>query len=339
MSEKPGVFIRIGKTLITWTAVIASVATVIGLLIQLRPSSPQLEGLVTRKEQLTAQPQDKQLKVTYEFGDRQVQDLWRVRLQLKQVGGQTIVGRGLRQNIIGDYIPIIVSSGFEIVDIITDKNDVDADVRKFTNNEIRIFFSQWRKDEVVSLILLLERKGDGVLSSGSFSSARSIVDGTITYSIVEDTVAHVKRPLMDYLPFALTLPLRIILSFVGFVFAVGGVGAAISCFGDLRENKIKYSWQKRYKLAALEYLKSSVGEMDFKILESEGFSVSSYTEQQLLRSSSGSFWGGFSGPAPSSIRWLGGDIKSPGAEFVGALFGMLFLSIMGISILSLSWSV
>ena len=101
MSDKPSIFVRVGKTLFAWSAVIASIATVISLWIQLRPSSPQIEGLVTRKEQLTAQPQDKQLKVTYEFGNRQVQDLWKIRLQLKQIGGQTIVGKGPKQNLTG----------------------------------------------------------------------------------------------------------------------------------------------------------------------------------------------------------------------------------------------
>jgi hypothetical protein len=340
MTDKPvSRLYRFGRAILTWSAVIASIATIISLWLQLRASSPVIDATILSREQLTSPPQEKSIKVIYSFNERPVTNLWKVNLQFRHAGGQTIVGSGPKQTLIGGYIPINVKDDFEIVDFSISKNSLEAKVDKISANELAITFDQWRKDEVLGISLFLENKKGNNLLPTSFSSGRSIVDGTVNYIFLEGNgTTQIRKPLLDYLPLAVSLSTRILLSLLAIIFLVGGAGIFISTIRDIRREKKAYEWNKTYRDAALNFLSTFSQPDALQILKAESFIVSRFTRQKLLGRNDSNLWDGFSGPAPDSLRWLDEDIKKPGADLLSTTIGSIVFVMLSILLILTIWS-
>ena len=134
----PGLLQTIGLIV----ALVASVATLASVWLQVRKASPHVDVILQSAQNLTNLPQIPQLKAEFKFDQRSVSDLWQVRVSLLNSGRKTLIGEGPQKNIVKDAIIIAVNSGFDLLQLQTDSADFPNEVEKADGSHFSVSFLQ-----------------------------------------------------------------------------------------------------------------------------------------------------------------------------------------------------
>lgn len=225
-------------------ALVASLATVIGLLLQIRSEKRFIELQIVSADQLTRLPSVNGLNGQFTYNNIPVTDLWRLRIQFINSGDATLIGEGAASSLMTRTIPISFPSSVTILNASSETGSF-YNLTQSGPNTIEIGFSQWRPGEAFETIIYLSSKS--VLTSPPMPTVatRPIIGGDIR--MVDLTAKNVRQPqaAIDYLPPPLALVGKILGGMIGLTFGLVAFIwlVIVSPIGYVRAQvwKIKYS--------------------------------------------------------------------------------------------------
>ncbi|MFC1467314.1 hypothetical protein ACFLQY_01290 [Verrucomicrobiota bacterium] len=242
-------------------ALIASLATVFSVWRQVKSSAPHITATVTESESLTKTPNVPKLKSSFSYDDRTVSDFWRLRLSFINDGEATIIGDGVRKNIVKDSLIFSVDGDFEILGIEVANSNFSNKVNLLSPKQFEITFLQWRKAEDLGLRIYLEKNGKSDKKPKFYLSERPIIDGDITIIDNSEILDRVKKPAIDYCHPLIATSSRAISATLGSVFLLIYV---IAVFIFLHELKSFSVWRKHHLSKLLDEIKGSDFDDDAK---------------------------------------------------------------------------
>lgn len=215
--------------------VLASLASVVSVWYQIRRAAPEITVALTDIQNLTKPPKVSELTARYEFGGKQVTDLWQVKVTLINTGKRTIIGEGPQKNIIRDSVNISLKPGFTILNLETDEMSFPNDLRAVDGTGFCMKFLQWRPKEDVKITLYLERIKTDVTAPELTAPERYLLDGDILF--LDSLPKPEKRPLISTFPAVLITPARV------FSFVCLGLVLLLLIFIVI---SVTYDWVKYY---------------------------------------------------------------------------------------------
>ncbi|HEY8993462.1 MAG TPA: hypothetical protein VIM71_02155, partial [Lacunisphaera sp.] len=235
-------------------------------------------------------------------------------------------------------LPIRVSDPCEILGINVEQNDLSAIVAKTSSSEISLKFDQWRKDERITIVLYLEANSTNQPSPNIFSSGRTLIDGEVAFQLPEKNNGASKRILVDYLPPAIALTARIFLALLSAALLLAGAYGFSKAIKDRRKEHREWAWYSEYGTVARKHLATKIPQEIYALLEAESFIVTNSTFVRLVGKSFPELWNDFKGDPPLSLMMLR-ERKAPStSEFVGAIIGVLTVTVIALLSLAVTWA-
>lgn len=160
------------------------------------------------RTQLTQLPNVEGLSSHFLYNDSiPVQNLWKIKYLLKNIGDVNIVGVGNNSNLIGVNLPFRIADAIRILDVNITNNNIDASLM---NDGLR--FKQWRPAEYVEITAFVECENNKQPSL--LMNSRDIVDAEIKYTEFLTGKVDGDTKLIDYLPKGLANTLKWIATIV-----------------------------------------------------------------------------------------------------------------------------
>ena len=165
-----------------------------------KKDNPKLE-ITTYAEPLITQHRNiDDLKVTYVYKDSlEVNNLWQIKCNIRNVGKSTIVGQGENSTLIDDVISYSFSDSVRVLYCDITNNTIGA---KKENNSIT--FKQWRSNEFIEISALIEST-----ECPQFKiNHRDIIDADVNYK--QTVTLNDTEKLIKYIPEEVAYVLRYI---------------------------------------------------------------------------------------------------------------------------------
>ncbi|MCT7634840.1 hypothetical protein ACOTVO_07935 [Aliarcobacter butzleri] len=187
------------KKLIPIVTIIAGIATIIGLYLQINQSSSIiLEVKTISRDNLTKIPNVDGLQATYSYKNEEIKSLWKIHYIITNIGNEIIIGEGNKKNIIKDSINLKLIKDFKILEIESKNKDFECSISNDINN-IYISFLQWKPKENLELILYLEQLNSSLIPEIT-TSDREIINSEIKYSTFGIENLDSEKTIYDRLP-------------------------------------------------------------------------------------------------------------------------------------------
>ncbi len=250
-------------------AIIASIGTLIGVYFQIQTKNIKLELRLLSVDYLTTNNNIDNLTSNYKYTGIPVKNLWLVKYKIINTGDITIIGKGVKKNIIGDNIKIRYKTNVQILDNIKIiQKELPIDIIKKDSVSFAIYFDQWRVNEFVvfSVYLKSDKKINDFLP---YVVNRPIIDGDILIYNYTNKAKKENIPIIDYFPSPIPLIIRILTIIV--ILAILILLAIISI--KILIEWLKYnSWKRKYYNKFKEFIKSELLKEKFMIKSKGKFS-------------------------------------------------------------------
>lgn len=194
--------------------------TLIGLYYAYRQVNPEKPQLLLEVKSVTT-PLNKRgidgLSGELTFKGKPVSNLSVLTLAITNSGGVALIGRGPRQNIVGEALRLPLSPDVKLIDVELRHNQADAKVLPLPTNSLAIQFEQWKPRESILITVYV----DGTVANSTIdipSFGRQIIEGNASF--VFDSIDK-DQGLAKYLGQSATSFIRAISGFV-----LGVVGSA-----------------------------------------------------------------------------------------------------------------
>jgi hypothetical protein len=184
------------KNIVTIITVLAGVAAIVGVYIQIKEHNPELEIKTLSIDKLTDLPNVDGLKANYLYKNDTVNSLWKLHYLVSNVGDEIIIGQGNKKNIIKDNLKFNINDGFRILEVNNEKNP-DFNIY-LKSNQILLDFLQWKPQENIELIIYTEQIKENILPSFT-TNEREIINGKVSYTELLDNLVK-KESLFKKLP-------------------------------------------------------------------------------------------------------------------------------------------
>lgn len=292
---------------------LASLATLASLWFQVRQSKLRIDAVTQYVQNLTNLPKVPQLTASFKFAERDVADLWQLKLVLSNTGNKTLIGEGPQKNIVKDALVFSVSDGFELLDIQTDTTTFPNEIKKLDSTSFTCRFLQWRPNESSALILYLERKDIAKKMPHIEMGERFILDGDV-YFIDAIAGAHQPKPVLDYTPGLVANTLRVFSCIVVGLLALLFI---VILFVSMREVVQFSSWKKKHFEHFSEFVRREFPDEADLILEKPS-------------SAKSHVWDKYTGEKPTVKNIIFEGDKQKRTAFVFSIFMiLLILALLG----------
>lgn len=176
------------------------------------------------KTQLTQLPNVDGLSGHFLYNDSiPVQNLWKIKYLLKNIGDVNIIGEGNASHLIGGNLPFEIASAIRILDVDITNNNMDAIL---INN--RLGFKQWRPTEYVEITAFVECANN---KQPSFlMNSRDIIDADIKYTEFLTRAIDENKKIIDYFPKRLVNTLKWITAIVTIFLYLIAIPAGVASF-------------------------------------------------------------------------------------------------------------
>jgi hypothetical protein len=208
---------------IGWMAAIVTiVAGLIGIYFALHEKQIKLDIQTVNSENLTAHETVQNLSIKYYYLDSiEVNNLWKTKWIIRNVGDKTIVGTGSENQLLNDGLPLHFKNKCRVLslDITSSSNDAILKNQK-------LLFKQWRRDEYVELTAFIESNNQPDI----YISDRDIIDSEISYSTY--TSKREYNSIADHLPIWLNKTLKVIYLVLCVFMILAGILTFCTNIGD-----------------------------------------------------------------------------------------------------------
>jgi len=184
------------QAILIFLAALGTLATIVSAWIQLVPGKPVLEASITSIEEFTRTPSLTELSSQFKYKGKEIQRLINIKLSLKNVGNKTIIGKGDKKNIIGDYLSLIFPDEFNVIEARVISDDLNLQLQP-QNKRLNLLFTQWRANEAANLSVFLEGL-DNVSKPRLLKKEREILDGDVTVVDISEG-KKTANPLYNYI--------------------------------------------------------------------------------------------------------------------------------------------
>ncbi|ENM3890444.1 hypothetical protein Q9F25_003683 [Vibrio cholerae] len=157
---------------------ISALATIIGVGMQFKTISNEIELKLVSRDLLTRPIEVDGLKSSYKYNDKSIEKLWQLRYVLTNVGSSSIIGSGERSALIQEFITLNLTPGYEVLEVTSSSDDFNI---KTVNKELKLQFMQWKPSEVVEVLMYLSQTEEVPHPSISINE-REIIDGKVSNS-------------------------------------------------------------------------------------------------------------------------------------------------------------
>ena len=249
---------------------LGALAAIISVWVQLVPAKPELEANIKTTEEFSANTRIDGLTGEFKYKGEKIDKLIKITLDITNIGSRTVIGKGSKKNILGDYITLYAAEGLNIVDTKILRSDFNVELEGSLDS-LKIRFGQWRTNESLEAVLYFKNVGQ-YKDQYLFIKDRDIVDGDFVVRR-NGTSKQKVNPLNDIIPSRYVKPLK--------AFGILTFGLSfIMCF-----------------LLLVEPIKSRIIDSKWKSNNSNGFGVFvdekltflSKEERELLKSNPASF--------------------------------------------------
>lgn len=158
----------------------------------------EVEVKTIDKTQLTKVPDENGLTVQYLYQDSVINNLWKLRYVISNIGTKTIIAKGDNKNIILDCLPIVFKDSIKILSTSINNANFPISLDEKSTNIINLDFKQWKKSEFMDIIVIVESfsRTEPIISMDE----RDIIDSKIIFSEYKPSEESVQKKLIDYLP-------------------------------------------------------------------------------------------------------------------------------------------
>ncbi len=188
--------------------VLAAVAAVAALLIQIRARRPELTAQIISAEELTGKHVSG-LVVNSSYKGKSVDRLWKIALAVTNTGEKTLIGTGSQTNLVHDRITFCFPDWASILSADPVRRDFDAQI-SYDGNKLSLQFDQWRSKEQLLLSLDVAAPEDKSETPQLAPESRAIADGDIIIRGIVMGAAKQKQLLIDWLRPAVGIPTKIL---------------------------------------------------------------------------------------------------------------------------------
>lgn len=193
----------LGPLGVIFTIIGAIVSLIVGgftVYFYFEKDNPKLEVTTYSEQLITQQRNIDNLRAIYIYKDSlEVNNLWQIKCNIRNVGKSTIVGQGENSTLIDDVISYSFSDSVRVLYCDITNNTIGA---KNENNSIS--FKQWRSDEFIEISALIESS-----ECPQFKiNHRDIIDADVNYKQI--VTLNDTEKLIEYLPKEVAYVLRYI---------------------------------------------------------------------------------------------------------------------------------
>ena len=147
--------------------------------------------------QLTNTESVEDLTIKYLYQDSiEVSNIWKIRYVISNVGSKTIIAKGNNNNILYEYLPILIKDSVKILSLNIAANFPINTQQE--NNTILLDFKQWKESEYIDVVALVENKSN--VNPFISIDERDIIDAKINYTEYKPTEINENKKIIDYLP-------------------------------------------------------------------------------------------------------------------------------------------
>jgi hypothetical protein len=177
----------------------------------------EIEVKTIDKTQLTKTPDIEDLTVEYLYQDSVVENFWKIRCVISNIGSRTIIAKGDSKNIISEWLPIRFNENIKILSIVIDETNFPITIMDITDNTVNLEFKQWKQAEFADIIALVENFGE--TEPSLFIDERDIIDSKVIFTEFKPIQIKVDRKLIERLPltFANILKWIFVISIIMFI--------------------------------------------------------------------------------------------------------------------------
>lgn len=249
------------ERLAVFIALLASLATLVGLLLEVRSENRVVEMQVLSADQLTRLPSVNGLDGEFSYNGVSVTDLWRLRLRFLNSGNTTLIGQGSGCSLLGKSISIAFPPDVRVLDASPYVGSFYV-LTEITSNSLDLEFSQWRQGEDFETIVYVA--SDVVLDAPPFPSVpgRPIIDGQVVINDLTASRQAEPRRAIDYLPAPVALVGKILGGLLSLI--IGAIAFGVLVVSGPASYFRAQRWKSRYSELFRKHLDSLDLEEDEK---------------------------------------------------------------------------
>ena len=172
----------------------------------------EVEVKTIDKTQLTNVPDTEGLTVKYLYQDSTVNNLWKIRYVISNIGTKTIIAEGTNKNILSENLHIAFNDSVKILSVNIDKANFPISAHNNYRNIITLDFKQWKKTEFIDIVIIVENFNK--IDPFIVLDERDIIDSKVIFSEYKPSERNDTKKLIDYLPKGLATFLKWSIVFV-----------------------------------------------------------------------------------------------------------------------------
>ncbi len=160
-----------------------------------------LELTTLNKEELTRIPTDNNLQVQYSFNGESVSNLWKVKIEIRNIGGKTIIGKE-NVGVIIDPLPLKFNKSNQIFGVEISNKNFPIQLLRVDSLNFGLAFKQWKNNEFLELSAYISNDGLSNIDGISIDE-RDIIDGKVIFSELKNTEITIEPRVIDKLPISI----------------------------------------------------------------------------------------------------------------------------------------
>lgn len=205
------------------TAVSIVVASAFGL-IMLQSPTTELTAQVLSGDELTLSPKVSGLVGHYTYDGKDVEHLWKMRVNFVNTGDRTLVGMGPSCNVLYEELQFEFPPETRVLKTEIELDRVGTTVTIYEENKVKIEFEQWRKGEnLIGSFFVASDVPDGHVPLPT-AAARQVIDGGVYVQNLLEQEEPPSTTYLDTLPRPVMLIIILItLAFSAIMIFLGGV--------------------------------------------------------------------------------------------------------------------
>ena len=182
----------------------------------------KIEVKTIDRVELTKIPDIEGLTVNYHYHGNDVENLWKVRYVISNIGARTIIAKTDHRNIlsiekdsdgkiVSETLPIYFKNKGRVLSVVIDEKNFDIEIVEMKDNIVKLDFKQWKRGEFIYITAMIENSSE--MKPSLSIDEGDIIDSKIVFSEFNPIEVKEKRGIID--------PVFLIVMFTFFFNSIG----------------------------------------------------------------------------------------------------------------------